>query len=472
MSGIQLYARERRHWLAFLVAAGLLCLAVSGCASSYAKRLDSIRRDFYENGDAALAKENVEKNLRRASKKEVDTLTLDAASLDLASGDVVEAKRKLVKVRDRFDDLERQAARKTGENVLQYWTDDSIVSYEGEDYEKIMIRVCLAIADLLDEGEDARAYAKQIVAKQDEIVQNGSFDDPNEEGKKVNPKRAYPRIPLGPYIEGLLCEETYLDTAQAALRYRQVEQWRPQFKQIKEDLVRAQTSVHSQPGSGRLYVFAFVGRGPRKEQIYAEATQFALLVADQIFSATSRYSVPPTIAPVPIPALVVEEPGFDSVGLDVDGNDVGATETLADVNEMAIKQYEATKDKLIARAVVRRVVKKGAIYALKEAGRVNSWASLAANVGGIAWEATETADTRCWGLLPAKIQVLNVELPVGEHRLTFYPRDRKGERVGESVSATIRINANRNTYALVTYPDRRPIAPVVSSSDRDDLQSR
>ena len=116
---------------------------------------------------------------------------------------------------------------------------------------------------------------------------------------------------------------------------------------------------------------------------------------------------------------------------------------------------------------MRRVVKKGAIYVAKEAGRVNPWVGLAADVGGVVWEATETADTRCWGLLPAKIQVLSVELPAGEHRLTFYPGNRKGERVGETLSRTVTISANRNAYALVTFPDREPIGRVVASGDAD-----
>ena len=459
--------RSRHARRVFLCAAFALTLigVIPGCMSGYAQRLDAVRRDFYDVGDVSRAKANLEKRQKHAPKKEQDPLTLDAASLDLSSGDLAGAKKKLIEVRDHFDELENSLGRKTSENLLKYWTDDNMVSYEGDDYEKVLIRAYLAIADLLDSGEDARAYASQISALQDEIVRKGEIDDPRIKGRKTNPKTAYPRVPLGPYLEGLIWEETFTNYGEAARRYQQVADWLPQFQQAKEDLTRAQTSVHSRPGYGRLYVFAFVGRGPHKEQINAEATQFALLFADQIFSATNRYSVPPTMAPVPIPALVVEEPIVSRVGLDVDGENVGATETITDVNEMAIRQYEATKDMLVARAVARRVVKKGTIYAAKEAGQANEWVSLAADVGGVVWEATETADTRCWGLLPAKIQVMSVELPVGEHRLTFYPCDRRGSRIGESLSKTVKIDANRNAYTLVVYPDREPIGEVVSSSD-------
>ena len=334
--------RPARILLFCVVAFATIGCGLVGCTSRYAERLDAIRRDFYEYGDVSRARDNLEKQLKHASKKERDPLELNAASLALSSGDVEEAKRKLIEVRDRFDELESKTAQKTSESLLQYWTDDNIVSYEGEDYEKVMIRVYLTIADLLGSGEDSKAYAHQIAALQDKIVRNGEFDNPQKKGERINPKAVYPRVPLGPYLEGLVWEETYTDSAEAARCYEKVVKWRPQFRQGKEDLLRAQTSVHSQPGNGRLYVFAFVGRGPRKEQINAEVTQFALLVADQIFSATNQYSVPPTIAPVPIPALVVEEPYVACVGLDVDGKNVGATETLADVNEMAIKQYEAT----------------------------------------------------------------------------------------------------------------------------------
>ena len=143
---------------------------------------------------------------------------------------------------------------------------------------------------------------------------------------------------------------------------------------------------------------------------------------------------------------------------------MGATETLADVNEMAIKQFEATRDQIIARAIIRRVVKKGAIYAAKEAAQVNGWVSLAMDAAGVAWEAIEVADVRCWGLLPAKIQVYSCELPAGERDLVFRPVDSFGRLCGEATQVKTRIDANRNAYVLVVYPDGRPMGePRVST---------
>lgn len=440
-----------------------LCVVCSGCVSGYARHIETLRRDYYEYGDLERAKQDVERRQKRASKKEQDVLALNDASLALCSGDLRAAKSKLLEARDSFDAIEARNLQKSAENLLSYWTDDNTNSYPGEDYEKVLLRAELAIAELLDGGQDAKAYAYQIAAKQDEIVQNGVIDDPQNKDKKINPKSQYPRVPLGPYLEGLIWEETYLNSSDAQRCYEKVVKWRPDFKQGKQDLIRAQTSVHSQPGNGRVYVFAFVGRGPHKVQAYEEATQISLLIADQIFSAVNKYSVPPTLAPVPIPCLEVEEPYVANVGIEIDGKNQGATETLADVNEMAIKQYEAVKDQILAKAVVRRVVKKGTIYAAKEVGQVNNWVNLAMDVGGIVWEATESADVRCWGLLPAKIQAASFEAPVGKHTIALFPCNRQGNDIGVSLSATIDVSANQNTYVLVNYPNREPIGKIVTS---------
>ncbi len=442
----------------------LAALASVGCVSQYAVRLTDVRRDFYDSGDPGSAREEIEKRLKRASSNERSVWTLNEASVDFALGDFESAKTNLRAVRDEFDVLEETRMRSLAEDALTFATDDSFAKYEGDDYEKVMIRATLAISELMTGGGDAKAYARQISAKQDEIVARGQIADPRDARKTINPKLKYPRAPLGPYIEGLLWEETFMDSSEAARLYEKVVAWRPQFKQGQSDLRRAREGVHSHPGAGRLYVFAYVGRGPRKVQGSAEATQFALLIADQIFSATNKYSVPPTLAPVPIPELVVEEPQVASIELSADGETQGCTETLADVNEMAIKQFEATRDQIIARAIVRRIVKKGAIYAAKEAAQVNGWVSLAMDAAGVAWEATEVADARCWGLLPAKIQTYGCELPTGERTLEFRPIDASGRLCGEPTRVQARIDANRNTYVLVVYPDGRPMgAPIVST---------
>src|SRR5262249_19233949 len=158
----------------------------------------------------------------------------------------------------------------------------------------------------------------------------------------------------------------------------------------------------------------------------------ALLVADRIVSAVGKHSLPPTIAPVKVPRVVVPWNEVQAVGVAVDGRGMGHTETITDVGRMAVQPGAAPLPPVIGRAVARRVLKRAAVYGVKEGVPAKQGTPEAAlmeiglDVAGVVWEATESADTRCWGLLPEKMQVLRVELPAGEHPLALQPVDQRG----------------------------------------------
>ncbi|HND55331.1 MAG TPA: hypothetical protein PLV92_23115, partial [Pirellulaceae bacterium] len=86
--------------------------------------------------------------------------------------------------------------------------------------------------------------------------------------------------------------------------------------------------------------------------------------------------------------------------------------------------------------------------------------SFAGDMAGVAWEATESADTRCWGLLPDKIQVLRIELPVGEHSISLIPYN-GGANTMSAVNQKVVIADARNTYMLATCPDSRFVGQIV-----------
>jgi uncharacterized protein len=113
--------------------------------------------------------------------------------------------------------------------------------------------------------------------------------------------------------------------------------------------------------------------------------------------------------------------------------------------------------------VVRRIVKKGIIYGTKEAvgANRNSLFNVALDVAGVAWEATEAADTRCWGLLPDKIQVLRIELPAGQHQISMAAAGTFG--VGREVTQRVTIADARNTYMLANFPDSQLVGKVLAS---------
>ncbi len=442
----------RPAWLCWLLLVALLLPAGGGC-TSYEQHVRLMREQFYAS-DLAGARKTIDK-VRKRHRKEGDVLALEQSIIALAEGQPKEAEKTLRKVRDDFDYLEQQSA---GELALSMITDDNGRSYSGEDYEKVLIRAFLAISNLMTDGGDAGAYSLQVAEKQQQIIENG-VDKHGE-----NPKLAYQHVALGPYIHGLLREQTHANYDDAARDSAIVCSWQPDFPFGQQDLQRATQGRHSAPGNGVLYVFAMIGRGPYKEQSVEMPTTAALLVADRILSATNKYTLPPTIAPVKVPKVIVPGSVVREVRVSVNRQTVGSTATISDIGHMAVQQYDAIFPRVLARAVVRRVVKKGIVLGAKEATGQSAYTlgSLVLDGVGIAWEASEAADTRAWSLLPDKIQVLRIELPAGTHQLALEPMTHYGT-AGPAEAQEVTIGNGRNTYLLANFPDTHLVGKILTN---------
>lgn len=450
----------QRHALRLTVSlSGLLMVLLAGCAT-HSDRLLPVRTEFY-SGRVGASEALILTQLERDRPREREVLQLDQAMIQLVTGRAASAERLMRGVRDRFDSYEQVSV---GETALSFVTDDNARAYAGEDYEHVLVRAMLSLANLMHDGGDAEAYALQAADKQQEIItrlQDKGDDLPDA-------LLAYKQVALGPYVRAMLAEESPLTFGEAQ-RYRaQVVSYQPDFPFGQPDLQRATTGRPTGAGQGSLYVFVLLGRGPYKESVDEIPTQAALLVADRILSATAKRSVQPTLAPVKIPRVVRGGSLLDGLHVSVNDQHLGQTATLMDVGAMACDQHAARLPEILGRTIARRILKKGAIYALKETADASqgSALSLALNVVGVAWEATETADTRCWGLLPDQIQVLRAEAPVGEHQLRLIPM-RSGEVRGQPAFQQVTIREGRNTYVLVTVPDREIVGNVVVSGSGD-----
>jgi hypothetical protein len=430
-----------------------LTLVLAGC-STYVNRLHNVRDAYYDN--------NVERagalldHYARSYGREADAWKLDRAMVDLAAGRPRDAERRLREVRDSFDYLQQPAL---GEKAASLLTDDTHLAYAGEDYEKILIRAFLALANLMSGGGDATAYALQVSDVQEQIIQSGGA------GAEQNPKLAYQRVALGAYLHGMLQEETHRDYDDAARSWVKVCSWEPAFPYGRCDVDRAAHGHHSQPGNGVLYVFALVGRGPYKKEVVEPASTIAMFAASAVVSATAKHSVPPSVAPIKVPKVVVSPNSTTAALVSVDHRPAGATATITDLGRLAVGQYDAIYPRVVVRAVLRRATKEGVVYGAKAALKTqnNSLTNFAMDLGGIAWEATESADTRCWGLLPDRIQVLRLELPAGEHMVGL--RADAGLVAPAENQKSVRIVDGRNTYLLATLVDGRLIGNILTSAN-------
>ena len=459
----------------------LLCF-LTGCAS-FGERTTKIRNEFasgnLERANTEIDKALNDRALTRRRQSDADLLKLNRAIILLSSGQPKEAEILLREVRDNFDKHENERAKRTAEKVVSMLLDDNTVAYSGEDYEKVLIRVFLALANLMHDGTDAPAYALQIGHKQNEIIRQGAVQDPRDSEKQVNPKaESYRQVAIGQYLIGVLREATFRNHDDVIRAYEAVSAWEPGFTQGQQDLYRARHGVHSRPGNGVVYVFALVGQGPYKVQRNSEVLQDAQIIATFLIALMSSRPTIPDFSPVMIPYVVRPRETVSAIAVSVDNRWNSRTETITDIGRMAEEQFEANKPQIIARAVVRRTLKKGILYGAKEIADVSPWVSLLMDVGGMVWQSLETADTRCWNLLPAEIQVTRLEVPAGEHQLTLQPLSRtfslshrgfivseSSARIGSVQSRRIVVEPGRNTYVLANFPGNELVGEIVVSNE-------
>jgi hypothetical protein len=217
----------------------------------------------------------------------------------------------------------------------------------------VLIRAFLALSNLMHDGGDAEAYSLQLINKQDQIIQAGA------EKSGENPKLNYQRVALAPYLRGVLREATHLDYDDAERSYTAVVSWQPSFQAGRFDLDRSAHGQHSAPGNGVLYVLALTGRGPYKEEAIEVPSSASLFIAGEIVSAVGSQTVPPNVAPVKVPRLVARQSAVQAIGVSAGSRQVGVTETITDVTQLSIQQYEAIYPRIVARAIARRCLKKG-----------------------------------------------------------------------------------------------------------------
>lgn len=447
--------------LLVLAAMVMLCATLTSCRT-YGRKTESIHAAFYRNDLSSASAELAAMRKKKENRKNENLLKLEESVTLLCLGDFKQSETLLREVRDRFDTLENRKVASAAETAASMLSDDLTLTYPGEDHEKVLLRAMLAISNLMQDGQEVIPYSHQINMKQEEIIRSGTPMSGGD-GKIADPKKSYKYLALGPYLTGMIHEERVTGMSEATRAYEKVRLWEPKFTAVEQDLLRAQTSTHTRKGNGAVYVITLLGSGPRKMQTSAPATQLALLIADRIVSATSKHSVPPTIAPVPVAEIVETPCRFHYVNVSDAENQsyVVSTQTITDVNRIARQQFEANRDWIIARAVARRVIKKAAVYGAKEALDVrSSGGEILLNVAGVLWEATEEADTRCWSLLPGKIQIARLELPTGTRELVFQP---VGSQASLKYTKTINVRDGRNTYVLAYIADDGLIGDIQCS---------
>jgi hypothetical protein len=468
----------------------LVGLAIFAGCQTHRQVIEQAHQSFWE-GDLDRSAAELQRAVERP-KNDLAVLKLDQSMVEFQRGRFTESQSLLKEVRQQFSEI--PPAAQTARSAMAYLTDDTRRAYTGEDHEKLLLQVMLALQSLLRSDGDAMAYAHQLGLETEALLESrpveqpppspeqpavaASTPPPSNDADQARPEATQvvladspPVAPLVPKIDPIRFELAFapllrsLIRGQSALNHddlvrnlRVANEWRPGSEFLQAELARAEAGELTPPGYGTLYVVALVGRGPRKVTGTEEVTSQALLVADQIVSALGNYTLPPTVAPIKIARIELSPITVDSLRVSVNGQELGITENISDIGRLAMARQKEQMPEIVGRAVARRVLKKGMIVAGMSAagaekGSGNDLTSLVYTAAGVAWEAAEQADLRSWSLLPGSIQIYRIDLPAGQHRL-----DLRGEFQGRTVSSRfsspLLIRDGYATFAIATLPDR------------------
>lgn len=461
-----------RYTLALTVLMGPL---LGGCVTKLA-RIDSARNAFV-NGDLSTA-QTVLTEVAQSNSRFSEPAQLDLAIVELAAGNVDSATNRLRGLRDRFDEMSPASAiggsgggllsgaKTAGGKALSMLSDDTARVFQPAPYEEVMVRTMLAMCSLAGDGGDAESYINQAAMHQAKLrtVSEARQKDFFPDFLDITPHQ---ELALAPYLRGVLREATHHNFDDAQRNYRLVSSLRPDFRPAVDDLQRASVGNHSKAGHGALYVFALVGRGPVLIPTDAPVTNAAVSIASLIMLHSDEKKDDvihlPKISSVKIPAVVIPQSPIAAITVAAAGIEpgsparafrlLGATQSLTDVGELVRMQAEAELPWTIARAFVRQAGKEMAVATTRQAIGLNGgMGTLFQFAASTAWTASETADTRCWGLLPREIQVLRAELPAGDHAIHLAPVGTNGFSVGAESGANVRIDNGRNTYLIAIAP--------------------
>lgn len=408
--------RGSRHkslhsWLAILPLVSVL----GGCAT-YSGSFAVIERNLAaQQYDAALL--NIEKD---------SAATKDRVLYLLNKGMVLRMKRDFaasnVALEAAKAEMDRLYAASVSENALSVMVNDATVSYSGDNYERVLLHLYLALNYLeLGQPDSARIEALQIDAKLREFAE------------KV-PDSKYAEDAFTLYLTGMIYEDRG-EWSDAMIAYRSAYNIYKKYQtnyavtmpsMLKIDLLRM---ARQQGLTGELdkYKKEFGMELPSNKGVAKEQGELVFILNNGLApikrekAANGFDAVTASMVRIALPAYESRNNNVVSARISINDRQT-TTELMEDIDAIAKKNLDSHMPAIIARSVARVVVKALANKRARQAATNNNNNNNEAMIGAlgalafqVATVATERADTRSWLTLPANIQLARLSLPPGSY---------------------------------------------------------
>lgn len=436
--------------LTFLLIILLFLSSCAPTASYYGQLANAVSQQRYLDADTMVDQHKTPYGERNAV-----LYHMDRAMTQHLLGQYAESNRHLNQARALIDDLYTRSVTLEAGSML---TNDQLLPYEGEDFEKVMIPLLSALNYALQrQWDDALVEARQV----DHML---TLLNDRYEKKNIYREDAFAR-----YLSGILYESRG-ELNDAFIAYRtafetyqndyQSNYGTPMPFDLPESLLRLSDALHlteeleayRNQFSGRSYepytqrslkgevvLISWNGWSPEKEDLFLDAP-----IPD---GSGGTY-----LLRVAFPKFVSRPSRIDHT--EVRFRQEGWEQRLPaviveDITSIARKNLEDRVGRISAKAIARATTKylaskQARKKALKEGGE--SAEALVGFLSNIYTVATEQTDKRSWRTLPGLVVMARTALPPGSYDLEVVAVDAAGGIVGRCDLPGVIVEAGKSTF--------------------------
>ncbi len=378
------------------VAFLFIALWLVGCAG-YAGRIQEPRR-LYEAGNFDASAEMLKK---LAEKNDNDRLLylMDLGMVYHAAGKYPQAIKAFLSAEKLADSKDFTSISQEVGSVV---TNDDAKFYGGEDFEKILINVYLAIDYTLSgNAEDALVECRKVNHKLDQMIQKG---------QKTAERNAFAK-----YLAAALFESEG-DWNAAFVDYRQLRKWNASVPFLAAPLLRIAERMQATQE-----LEEYKKEYPEEKDYKLDKKHGEVVVIVEQGRAPVKM---PSHQMSLVPVFVRRNYGSREVIV----RDVAKPENnvrsrpLFDIEATAVRELDAKLAEIVAKKMAGVVAKHAVGYGVEKA----TDSKLAGLLTTILLRATDKADLRSWTTLPAKLHIARLKVPAGRRDIELDMVDASG----------------------------------------------
>ncbi len=330
------------------------------------------------------------------------------------------------------------------------FTNDNLLPYEGEDFEKVMLNLIMALNYVyLGKWDDALVEARKVDHKL------------NLYNDKYEKKNVYKEDAFARYLSGILYEsrgelnDAYISYNKAYTAYKDYLRnygtpvpiflgedllWLSKALGLYDEYINYEREfsniklkdIKELQSNGELIFICLSGRAPFKEDLFVDAP-------------VPGVSGNPYYLRIAFPRFVAQPSHVEYARIHIRNQNLEEkTYLMEDITAIAMKNLDDRIGRIQAKAIGRAALKFSIAQIAKEAAAQNigkDVGNLAGGLFNIASVATEKADKRSWRTLPDKIQMSRIVLPPGNYDIDVHYIGTGGEIIDKRTFSGISIHS-------------------------------